>query len=348
MKRKDRFNINNRNEENLKDVGDKQPLYVVNKPKKKKFSMGKLLVTVLISCNLILAGNLVSMRWNQFQDINSAAFQEENLDDYLMKTDMGAFMKLPVDENPIAVVLGNLNEDEKKSVVGAINTLDNISTNIDYTILEKDDLTIKNKIYITNGDVPDGALGMTTVDSKRFTGEIQYPIHINIDMDACHRMFSDITGEDAVGAVTKHELAHTLGFKDLYESKYMKESIMYYSVYQESYTESDERRIRAYYGGVAEDASGNYNYDFSIDENAPQENLPTNLMGPISSEEFERQMVALRKVRSNPIAEVWEPAEMIYFFENDKSKTKGDRNSARDSVKNIAKKEDEIDNEFGM
>lgn len=315
---------------------------------KKRFDWGKAIITILISCNLAIIGPAVGARIGNYIDTAATtAFQEENLDDYLMQTPLGSYMKLPIDENPIAIVLGDMTNDEKKSVYQAIETLDNISTNIDYTILEKDDVSITNKIYITaNDDIPADALATTTIDSKNFSGKIQYPIHIEVDMDRCHTMHSDITGEDAVSAVVKHEMAHTLGFKDLYEPKYMKESIMYYSIYQESYTESDERRIRAYYGGEAEDRSAYYNYDFEDKTNEPATTVETAENGfvmPAVSSGNLRQKVAIKNVRSGDFYKVYEPTEMIVGFENDLSKTLADVPTTKPvNLNKKAKKEEDI------
>ena len=41
-------------------------------------------------------------------------------------------------------------EEEKQDAINAINRLDEISENVNYTILEKDDFAIKQKITITN------------------------------------------------------------------------------------------------------------------------------------------------------------------------------------------------------
>ena len=251
MSRNRRLDFGRKSRDNggMNKVGDKSMLapngtpytFKNNKPKKSR-NFGTRLVTILLSCSLLFAASPLACKIAERMENCVAISQSDvNLEDYLMETKLGAYMKLPVDENPIAIVLGSMEEEDRKSVIGAINDLDNISTNIDYKILENDDVSITNKIYITDAETNSSshALGVTELSYNAVSGTIEYPVYIKVDTEACERFISDVTGEDAVSAVIKHELGHSLGFKDLYDCR-PDESIMYHSIYTETYTPGEE------------------------------------------------------------------------------------------------------------
>ncbi|MBQ8424955.1 MAG: hypothetical protein IJX17_02910 [Clostridia bacterium] len=285
--------------------------------KKKKGGFGKKLVSVLVS--IALAGSIGLAFNNEIEylfDVADSYSVSENLEDYLMQSKTGAYLKLPVDENPINIVLQNISDEDKIKVISAINDLDNISTNLDYTILDTDDLKIQNKIYITDGETPNDALGLTNINYNNLSGEISYPIYISIDMDACKGFTSDITGEDAVTAVTKHELGHSLGFKDLYDRSMINESIMWYSIYTETYTKSDEERIREYYGGVSEDASERYDYYYDENNNLCSVK-PKNDALKNENSFLNGQQSNFRLIHKDAFAEIYEPKHLIITNEKD-------------------------------
>ncbi len=210
---------------------------------------GKIAVLLLVSCTvgLPIAGFAVI---NSINKADREAYADVR--DYMLKTSDGRVLTLPINENPISIVLKNVPDEDKSSVFEAIKSLDEISTNIDYTLLENNDITIKNKIYIGDAGELDKALGVTTYEYNQNTAKINYPVYINIDFDKCNKYYSSITGDNAVSAVVKHELMHTLGFSDLYGKDQKDESIMWNTLNLEDYTESDQNRIRRVYGGESE------------------------------------------------------------------------------------------------
>lgn len=172
---------------------------------------------------------------------------------YMFKTDDGIALTLPIDkENPISIIMDNIPEEDKITIKNAINRLDSISTNLNYTILNNDNMQIKNKIYICDGEIKDGVLGQANFSFDKRTAKINYPVYITIDLDKCHKLISSETGENAVAAIAKHELAHAHGFADLYSEELKNESIMWHEINLDDYTKSDEERIRKVYGGVSE------------------------------------------------------------------------------------------------
>ena len=258
-------------------------------------------VGLVLTCVVGFSSGCVNMNDIMNEMTESYNSQYADVEEYMLKSGTGKVLTLPIQENPISVIIENLSEEDKKEVIRAVNDLDEISTNIDYKILEKDDVEIYNKIYITDGEVPVGSLGQATFDYNNFTGKINYPIQIVIDAEGCKELTSTETGENAICAVTKHELAHTLGFKDLYEDKYRNESIMYHTVYLEDYTEGDEYRIRQVYGGERENLSDKTTiaHNFSYGDNAKY-----SLGGD---------------VKYRQIAQVYEPAVLSVSYDKNKN-----------------------------
>lgn len=227
---------------------------------------GKTALLVMLTCTIsapVLAfGVMTAIN-------NSSAYKYSDVQDYMLQTIDGRILTLPLEENPISIVLNNVPEEDRKSVFEAIKSLDEISTNIDYTLLENDSVTIKNKIYITGVDeLNEGHIGETTYTFDAYTAKLNYPFYIEIDFDKCYNYISDITGENAVSGVVKHELMHTLGFDDLYEKGMANESIMWHMLNLEDYTEGDRNRIRRVYGGESETLdSSTRNYLEGFDSN---------------------------------------------------------------------------------
>lgn len=262
---------------------------------KTKGRLGKIGVGLLVSC--VFSAPLIGILVGNAQD---RAYREANAEvyDYMLHTDSGKMLKFPVNKSPIEVAIKDMSKEDRQDVVEAINAFDNVSTNINYKILDKDDCKINAKIVIENGSRSETELGVTNLQFNNNTGLIDYPVHINIDLDACHNVFNE-KGENAVTAVTKHELAHSLGFADLYGEEHINESLMYYKLeVVEDYTDSDKYRIRKVYGGTAE----NVNYDISFDDeklNQNQTNLNKN------------------KLSNKPIAEIYEPKYMVVQKQNE-------------------------------
>lgn len=211
---------------------------------------GRKLCIILIS--MILGSSVAAVSAvDYFNSISKASSSEVSR--YMMKNESGISLKLPIDKkNPISIVINNLPEKDKQKVKEAVNRLDSISTNLNYTILDNDNVKIKNKIYINDGDMAGDVFGLTSFSYNSGEAKINYPIYITIDLDKCHEVFSTETGDNAVTAVAKHELTHTLGFADLYAEEHKNESIMWHELNLEDWTPSDEERIRKVYGGEKE------------------------------------------------------------------------------------------------
>ncbi|MBE7082900.1 MAG: hypothetical protein E7378_04455 [Clostridiales bacterium] len=213
----------------------------------------KLLVTLtttisasLVAFSLIIGGVLESRQ-------PTLAEQYPNAYEFVLKSDFGKPLTLPLNENPIAVVLEGFDVQARNQAAAAIEQLDQISEAIDYVILDRDDAHITQKITIDGGEFFDhsqtSALGVTYLRFNNHTGEIQYPINIEIDR-AC-TFLQDSSGQGILDHVIKHEMLHTLGFADMYQDEYQDKTIMYYALSADrdvtSFTELDELNIQRLY-----------------------------------------------------------------------------------------------------
>lgn len=178
------------------------------------------------------------------------------LEDLLYKTDKGIPVIADLDD-PIGIVVQRATEEQKQEIVNAVNEMNEICPNLEYTIIDKNDLKIKNKIYVyPNTDIEDEHNGLHTLGLARFKynnyyGKLEYPMTVYIDPDVAG--IKDEHGVTLFSYVLKHELMHTLGFKDLYDSEYFNKTIMYYNIHGDinNFTDFDVTNIRKLYNDGA-------------------------------------------------------------------------------------------------
>ena len=204
----------------------------------------------------IAAVKLTDMLLNP--EVDNSKF-EKYADDFL-KTNRGDILRLPIDKNPIPVVLGDMDEKTKEYIVEGINCLDNISENINYTIFDADDFNVKNSIDHISIEMVDSlndyglssAAGATNFNYNQRTAEILYPIDIKIENYYADGFWDSEYTQSVLTTIVKHELMHTLGFKDLYEKEDKNRSIMYYSLgvgTPQTFTQEDVEKIQYCYDG---------------------------------------------------------------------------------------------------
>ena len=163
----------------------------------------------------------------------------------------GAPLTFPISENPIPVLIEGFSDHDKQDIIKAINRLDNISDNLNYTIINNENTNIKEYITIqSNPDLKDSrAFGTATFTIDDKNALITYPIRIDID-PRCSQIY-DSNGVSLQSYVVKHELAHTLGFEDLTDEKYLNKSIMWHSINSgleiNDFTNFDEDNIKKIY-----------------------------------------------------------------------------------------------------
>ncbi|MBO5884831.1 MAG: hypothetical protein J6Q51_03445 [Clostridia bacterium] len=216
-------------------------------------SLRRQLLTLTISTTAIIAGTffpVVASEIHTKAQTNDVRFN--GISEYMLTTESGVPLTLPLSKNPIAIVFDNLSETEKDLAIQAIQELDEISENINYTILDADDYKITQKIILQSDDsLSDNKVGGTANFSyNNFTGKINYPITVSLDPDYT-RYVSTVNGENMYTSIVKHEMMHTLGFKDIYDKDSKYDSIMYYDISHDEraldYTERDKKCIRQVY-----------------------------------------------------------------------------------------------------
>ena len=221
----------------------------------------KLLISIVAPAAAI--GTIVGMPFAVekllYPEVDNSKF-EKYADDFL-KTENGDILRLPIDENPIPVVLGNMDKKTKEYIVEGINCLDNISENINYTIFDADDFNVKNNIDHISIEMVDSlteygqsitSAGITTFKYNKHTAEILYPIDIKIENYYAEGFWDAEYTQSVLTTIVKHELMHTLGFKDLYEADDKNRSIMYYGLgynSQKTFTKEDIEKIQYCYDG---------------------------------------------------------------------------------------------------
>lgn len=184
---------------------------------------------------------------NYIQDSAKAESRFNGVEEFMINTDDGKNVSLPIGDKSISILLNGFSEEEKQQAQTAIQELDEILDSVDYTIIENDDVKITQKIVINNNyEVEGGNLGYTSLNIDGETAQITYPIQIYIDPDCAK--WHDENGNTALSYVIKHEMGHTLGLKDIHDPSYYNKTIMYYKMSDvSSYTDLDKKTLKQVY-----------------------------------------------------------------------------------------------------
>ena len=182
----------------------------------------------------------------------------KGIEQYLNKNTFGTPLTMDIDaSDPIKVEFKNFNEDERQDMKNAINELDEISQNLNYTILDNGNTHVEQKIVvqkIADEDLKemlqkDNVGGHVDYTVDNLKAKITYPINIYIS-DICDNVMSETGNTSLLSYVLKHEMMHSLGFTDMYENKDIGTTIMYYSATEntvETFTDLDKSNIQQLY-----------------------------------------------------------------------------------------------------
>lgn len=169
---------------------------------------------------------------------------------FLLETENGVPIKAKV-KDPIVVNV-DMTGEERKQAIKAIHDLDSISNTLNYKIIDTDNSSIYADINISvdkNLQEAKEALGNINFTYKKDTGYLIYPLNITID-DSIVNYYSS-NGVSLVDYVVKHEMMHTLGFKDIYDEQYFNKTIMWHSVDNgmelDDFSELDKNNIKSMY-----------------------------------------------------------------------------------------------------
>ncbi len=227
--------------------------------KLKKFITRVTITTTLIGSPILITGisyQKFQENLNKQKDIqNQERF--DGIGDLMARNQYGTPLTLDVKDEPYYVQFFNFNDEQKKEAVDAIKRLDDISQNLNYKIIDDDDIKVNQsiKIYYTtteemlNLSSNSSAIGYINYNYDNSSATISYPINIYVSnyVDNIY----DENGVSLLSYVIKHEMMHSLGFCDLYYDEYLNKSIMYYQVdknlYNNDFTEFDEQNIKQIY-----------------------------------------------------------------------------------------------------
>ena len=168
---------------------------------------------------------------------------------FLMETENGVPLKAKVKDQIVVNV--NMTGEERKQAIKAIQDLDDISNTLNYKILDTKNSSIYADINISvDASLAErkNAFGNTSFKYDQNTGYLEYPISITID-DSISAYYSP-SGVSLVDYVVKHEMMHTLGFKDINDEQYYNKTIMWHSIDSgdlEDYSELDRMNIKSMY-----------------------------------------------------------------------------------------------------
>ena len=215
-------------------------------------------LTFLISMGLPIGYVGTSMYNDQVEKQMAQADREKYGNMYELMMHMnGKVITLDKFKEPITVTLANsFSEKEKEQIVDAINALDEISPNLNYTIIDSPNISIMADININKEDKLETPLALaTTTLEYNNKAKITYPIYIDIDQSFSNYFANiDIKENDILSLVVKHEMMHTLGFADLYGKEHFDKSIMWYSTENfdvvKDYTERDKECINKIYDDI--------------------------------------------------------------------------------------------------
>ena len=219
----------------------------------------KLILTLSVVCPIgFCLGYLGAMGVDNFiSNLNVPVEKQKYGDMYelMLKDRLGRVVTLENFKEPITVQLAeNFSDNEKKQIVEAINTLDAISPNINYTLLEDSDYKVTANISVikSNENLKVTSLAATSLDYT-LKGQIKFPISITI-RESFSNYYANIDekfNDNLLCRVMKHEMMHTLGFADLYDRKHFDNSIMWYSTENanvvKDYTSRDKACINRIY-----------------------------------------------------------------------------------------------------
>lgn len=224
----------------------------------KKKLIDKIETGIIITMSIGLTGFGVKYLVDHLRVVNDKKQLGEIYDDFNHNFN-GSITKIWDTDKPIPVYLmGKMKEESKEHIIQSIKSLDEITTGVNYEIYNCEDENDKNlpvrHISISFKKNMGNNLGCCFFSANKFTGKINYPINITIaqsyDDYLYNHYFHD--GKNDLQQVVKHELMHSLGFRDKYEKKEKQKTIMYgnndeYAAHD--YTLEDKYKIQKVYDG---------------------------------------------------------------------------------------------------
>ncbi len=227
----------------------------------KKFLTKLTIITTVVGAPIaggLLGKYLSDATFNNQQKEIQNQERFDGVSDLMLHNDYNTPITMDVDKNtPLNVSLFNFTDEERNDAINAIQDLDEISENINYNILQNDHSSVSQNITISKvseDELKDmssspAPLGYTSFSYGVKDATIMFPVNIYIN-ESVENIY-DTNGVSLLSYVLKHEMMHSLGFKDMYTDDYLNKTIMYYQVSPavdiNDYTDFDKKNIKQVY-----------------------------------------------------------------------------------------------------
>lgn len=218
-------------------------------PLKKKIDK---IITIALHVTCIYSGYGVA---NQVVDNINSIQKTKTVDKDLFNQNIfGVPYLMDIGEKPIDVVINeNFSEKQKEIISKSISSLDEKLVGVDYNIIldstkaNKKCITINNNINPKNENEGD-CYGVTYAKYPVFGTKLIFPVEIKLNLDEINNDYKGAiakakTYDQFLGSIVKHEMLHTLGLKDLYNSSENGKSIMYGYTTQYSLNDPSDQEL---------------------------------------------------------------------------------------------------------
>ena len=176
---------------------------------------------------------------------------------------------MPISNKDIQVLIDtNFSTEQKQYIKQAVEELDLELTGVSYKIeLDSSKSKAKSiKINRVDSDKTNG-LAVTKFKTIGFFGYVNYPINMEVQIDKiAPQQNLNENDVDYLKGIIKHEMLHTLGFKDIYDDSLQNRTIMFYDCekgpqYIHDLTEEDKNIANTVY---APKGKSDTRYDVSV------------------------------------------------------------------------------------
>lgn len=141
-------------------------------------------------------------------------------------------LTMPFTNEDIKVLIDkNFSDEQKQCIKQAVEELDLDLTGITYKVELDSSKSKFGAVNIRKASADAGqGLAVTKFSSVGFFGHVNFPINMEVQIDKIVPQKNlDKLDVDYLKGIIKHEMLHTLGFKDVFDSTLKNKTIMYYT-----------------------------------------------------------------------------------------------------------------------
>lgn len=182
-------------------------------------------INKIICISLVFTGSLVGLP-TLYNIIQLEKFNQTDLT-LMNKNFFGVpYTIISPNENIMVSISKNFTEEEQTKIVKAVNDLDILAEGLNFSCEITDDTSSKKIVVkeeiLESSSVNIIPLAKTTTTRNELTAKLYYPMNVSINAN-----FNDIS---ILEEIVKHELLHTLGFKDVREDNLKNKTIMFWNI----------------------------------------------------------------------------------------------------------------------